>query len=75
MNKLALIASLISALAITACGGSSDKSNKVIPAELQTTLITPTYGLNSEEFAAFFAINNFRHSMGLGYWQQHSLLL
>jgi hypothetical protein len=74
MNKLALIASLISVLAITACGGSSNQSNKVIPAELQTTLITPTYGLTSEEFAAFFAINTFRHSMGLGYWQQHSLL-
>lgn len=64
---------IISALALTACGGSSNSSNDVIPANLQTTLVAPTY-TNPDEVAAYYAINNFRNSMGLGYWEQNALL-
>jgi|GEM_PF-3060120 len=74
MKKSAFIATIISALTLTACGGSSDSSYNVIPANLQTTLITPTYAAGSDELAAFYAINNFRNGMGLGYWAQNTLL-
>lgn len=72
------IASFLAAslfIALNGCGGSSsNSSNTVIPANLQTTLNTPTYLAGSEELAAFYAINTFRNSIGLGYWQQNSLL-
>lgn len=80
MKNLAPTTVIISActLAVLAtlagCGGSSDSSNAVIAGNLQTSLNTPTYASGSEELAAFNAINTFRNSMGLGYWQQNRLL-
>jgi hypothetical protein len=74
MKKFAIISSIISILALTACGSSSDTTDTTVPANLQTTLATPTYTPGSDEYAAYYAINNFRHSMGLGYWEQNTLL-
>src|SRR4051812_31275489 len=74
MNISALIAISLSTLALISCGGSSDSSSQAIPANLQTTLVTPTYTPGSDEYAAYYAINNFRNSMGLGYWEQNTLL-
>lgn len=78
MKKLALlgpIATIILAFALTSCGGSSSTPpNFVIPGNLQSYLSTPTYVEGTDELAAFMAINSFRHSMGLGYWQQNVYL-
>lgn len=67
-------AAVTAAVILAACGGSSDPVKKVIPANLQTTLTAPTYPAGSDEYAAYYAINNFRNSMGLGYWQQLGML-
>jgi len=73
MKKIALL--IVAAFALASCGGSSTPSDYVVPANLQTTLNTPTYPAGSdEELNAFNAINKFRNSAGLGYWQQNVLL-
>ncbi len=75
MKKLVFANVMFATLVLTACGGGSDTpANFVLPANLQTTLATPTYDPSSEEFAAFNAINTFRRTMGLGYWNQSPLL-
>jgi hypothetical protein len=71
MKKLAILGIAVAALALVSCGGSqSVPKNAVIGGNEQNYVSQPTYVANSEELAAFTAINSFRQAMGLGVWQQ-----
>ena len=75
MKKLALFGVIVTAFTLVSCGGSTQiPSDIVLPGSAQSTLSTPTYGTGTEELAAFNAINSFRLSVGLGYWQQNVFL-
>ena len=76
MKKLALLGATVSAFALTSCGGSSNSvpSDTVIPGSPQTFYAAPTYVQGTDELAAFNAINSFRSSVGLGYWNQNVYL-
>ncbi|PRC91329.1 hypothetical protein [Solimicrobium silvestre] len=75
MKKLALIGMLVTAFTLASCGGSnSPPTNLVIPGSPQNYLSTPTYVQGTDEYNAFMAINAFRFSVGLGYWQQNVYL-
>lgn len=76
MNKSALIGVVVTLLSLVSCGGNSNQipSNIVLPGSTQSYLNAPTYAAGTEELAAFQAINQFRFSVGLGYWEQNILL-
>ncbi len=76
MNKTALIAILVSGFVLASCGGNSNMipSNIILPGSSQGYITAPTYLAGTEEYDAFYAINNFRFSVGLGYWNQDVLL-
>jgi len=76
MNKTALIGILVSGLVLASCGGSSNQipSNLVLPGSTQGYITAPTYLAGTDEYDAFYAINTFRSSVGLGYWEQNILL-
>ena len=76
MKKLALFGAVVTGFLLSACSGSSNQipSNIVIPGSLQNYISTPTYALGTDEYDAFYAINTFRNSVGLGYWQQNVYL-
>jgi len=73
MKKLAFIGMIVTAFTLVSCGGSSNTvpSNIVIPGNLQSYVSAPTYTAGTDELAAFNAINSFRSSMFLGYWDQN----
>jgi hypothetical protein len=71
MKKSAFFGIIVCTLALVSCGGSTSvPSTIVIPGSLQNYMTTPTYQAGTEELAAFYAINTFRNSVGLGYWNQ-----
>ena len=71
MKNLALLGVIVTAFALVSCSGSNAIPNTVvIPGSSQSYLTSPTYATGTEELAAFYAINAFRNSMGLGYWNQ-----
>ncbi len=76
MKKSALVGITITAFLLASCGGSSNTipSNIVLAGNLQTSIGNSTYVVGTEEWAAFNAINSFRGSLGLGYWQQDVFL-
>lgn len=76
MKKSALLGIIATALILAACGGNSDQipNTIVLPGNAQTSMGSSTYVAGTEEYAAFIAINQFRASVGLGYWQENAFL-
>ena len=76
MKNLASIGIIVTGFVLASCGGSGYKvpSNIVLPGSEQGYIQTPTYVQGTDEYDAFYAINTFRKSVGLGYWEQNVLL-
>ncbi|MES2073833.1 MAG: CAP domain-containing protein, partial [Pseudomonadota bacterium] len=85
-TSLLKLVALVSALALSACGGGSaslstapagpgpGSGSTATPADLQLSVPAPTYGATSQELRVFQAVNDFRASLHLGLWAQNASL-